>query len=610
MLDTLIFAVSHFAMSLLFFLVVQKPLFIIYNKGVNKTKPEPGEKKKIFSVGGRTDQIAASYLTGIPMLLLLVLSFIPGMDVHVPLYVVEGVLSLLVSLAVVSDTVLYRFWQFKLEASVLSYLRHPKAAFASVSFWFVFAGLLAVLVFAAVYFMFVFASSLVLAGYIPADWSQWLWHIGYVLLVLFVIAGLFGNIRGMNIRPNNPAMTCFSSNLFMNHCALNPLYNFIYSFSVKDSYAHDFRFFDSKECAIDFKGLYPTEGTPQVELLNTKRPNILMIVWESLSARYIKSLGGREGVMPNFERLAEEGVFFTKCDCGSFRTERGLVCVLDGIPGQPTDTLAKHTRKLPNMPAVPRRLRDEGYDTMALHGGNCLIMHKSDLYLATGHNTLVQQKDLPDLGNLTRWGYHDGGTFEWLYDDIQKKTSEGKRWYTTFQTLSSHEPFRVPFHKLDDEKANSFAYVDDCFGKFIDKLKQSPAWKDLLVVVTGDHGFCYCEPMVRNTFPHIPVLMLGGAVKKPVKIDKIIAQTDIAATLLGQLGMKHDEFKFSRDVLADTYAYPFSMHTFINGFMFRDDTGYTVYDNTLNKAVEGADPKREHTGKVILQTLYEYLNKL
>lgn len=610
MLDTLIFAVSHFAMSLLFFLVVQKPLFILYNKGVNKTEPEPGEKKKIFSVGGRTDQIAASYLTGIPMLLLLVLSFIPGMDVHVPLYVVEGVLSLLVSLAVVSDTVLYRFWQFKLEASVLSYLRHPKAAFASVSFWFVFAGLLAVLVFAAVYFLFVFAASLVLTGYIPADWSQWLWHIGYVLLVLFVIAGLFGNIRGMNIRPNNPAMTCFSSNLFMNHCALNPLYNFIYSFSVKDSYAHDFRFFDSKECAIDFEGLYPTEGTPQVELLNTKRPNILMIVWESLSARYIKSLGGREGVMPNFERLAEEGVFFTKCDCGSFRTERGLVCVLDGIPGQPTDTLAKHTRKLPNMPAVPRRLRDEGYDTMALHGGNCLIMHKSDLYLATGHNTLVQQKDLPDLGNLTRWGYHDGGALEWLYDDIQKKTSEGKRWYTTFQTLSSHEPFRVPFHKLDDEKANSFAYVDDCFGKFIDKLKQSPAWKDLLVVVTGDHGFCYCEPMVRNTFPHIPVLMLGGAVKKPVKIDKIIAQTDIAATLLGQLGMKHDEFKFSRDVLADTYTYPFSMHTFINGFMFRDDTGYTVYDNTLNKAVEGADPKREHTGKVILQTLYEYLNKL
>lgn len=610
MLDTLIFAVSHFAMSLLFFLVVQKPLFILYNKGVNKTKPEPGEKKKIFSVGGRTDQIAASYLTGIPMLLLLVLSFIPGMDVHVPLYVVEGVLSLLVSLAVVSDTVLYRFWQFKLEASVLSYLRHPKAAFASVSFWFVFAGLLAVLVFAAVYFLFVFAASLVLTGYIPADWSQWLWHIGYVLLVLFVIAGLFGNIRGMNIRPNNPAMTCFSANLFMNHCALNPLYNFIYSFSVKDSYAHDFRFFDSKECAIDFEGLYPTEGTLQVELLNTKRPNILMIVWESLSARYIKSLGGREGVMPNFERLAEEGVFFTKCDCGSFRTERGLVCVLDGIPGQPTDTLAKHTRKLPNMPAVPRRLRDEGYDTMALHGGNCLIMHKSDLYLATGHNTLIQQKDLPDLGNLTRWGYHDGGTFEWLYDDIQKKTSEGKRWYTTFQTLSSHEPFRVPFHKLDDEKANSFAYVDDCFGKFIDKLKQSPAWKDLLVVVTGDHGFCYCEPMVRNTFPHIPVLMLGGAVKKPVKIDKIIAQTDIAATLLGQLGMKHDEFKFSRDVLADTYTYPFSMHTFINGFMFRDDTGYTVYDNTLNKAVEGADPKREHTGKVILQTLYEYLNKL
>ena len=409
MLETLIFTVAHYALSMLFFMGLQKPLFILYNKNVNKKKPEKGDMKKVFRLGGRTDRIAASYLTGLPVVMLLVLSFVPGADVRTPLLVLEAVLAAAVAPATVSDTALYRFWQFKLEASVLTYLRHPKGAFASVSPLFVAAGVLAVVLVACIYFALMWAVSLLLDGFAPAGWNNWLWHLGYVLMMLVVSACIFADIRGINIRPNNPTMVCFSPNLFLNHCALNPLYNFIYSFSVKDSYKRDFRFFDTKQCAKDFEGLYPTEGTPQVELLKTKRPNILLIVWESLSARYISNLGGQAGVMPNFERLSEEGVYFTRCDCGSFRTERGLVCVLDGIPGQPTDTLAKHSGKLPNMPAIPHNLKAEGYETMALHAGNCLIMHKSELYLSTGHDTLVQQKDLPDLGNLTRWGYHDGG---------------------------------------------------------------------------------------------------------------------------------------------------------------------------------------------------------
>lgn len=610
MLQTIFFTAVHFALCLLFFLVAQKPLFIIYNKGVNKKRVEKGEWRKAFLLGGRTDQIAAAYLTGVPVLLLMLLSVFPGVAARGCVLVLECLFSVVVALVVVGDTVLYRFWNFKLEASVLQYLRHPRAAFASVSPLFLLMGALAVGVMACVYFSFMWVAALLLSGFEPPVWSRWLWHLCYVALILVIAACLFANIRGMHIRPNNPTMAYFSSNLFLNHCALNPLYNFIYSFSVRDSYAHDFRFFKHEECEKAFAGLYPTTGRTQVELLKTRRPNILLVVWESLSARFMGNLGGESGVMPELEKLCDEGVLFTRCDCGSFRTERGLVCVLSGIPGQPNESLAKHTSKLPNMPALPRRLRDVGYETMALHGGNCLVMHKADLYLATGHDTLIQQKDLPDLGNLTRWGYHDGGTMDWLYDDIQRKTKAGKPWFITYQTLSSHEPFKVPYHRLDDEKANSYAYVDHCFGRFISRLKASPAWDNLLVVVTGDHGFNFSERIDRGTYPHIPVLWLGGAVRQPLRIDKLMAQTDIAATLLAQMGLPHDEFKFSRDVLADTYTYPFTLHTYNNGFLFRDETGFTNYDNPSNRAVENPDPKRERTAKVILQSLYEYLDKL
>ena len=91
-------------------------------------------------------------------------------------------------------------------------------------------------------------------------------------------------------------------------------------------------------------------------------------------------------------------------------------------------------------------------------------------------------------------------------------------------------------------------------------------------------------------------------------IGTLMSQTDLAATLLGQMGLPHDDFIFSRDVLADTYTYPFALHTYNNAFIFRDLTGVTHYDNVSQQPLDGHDPQREETAKVILQTLYTDLS--
>lgn len=45
------------------------------------------------------------------------------------------------------------------------------------------------------------------------------------------------------------------------------------------------------------------------------------------------------------------------------------------------------------------------------------------------------------------------------------------------QTSSSHEPFEVPFHRLDDKILNSFAYADSCVGDFVKQYQETPLWK-------------------------------------------------------------------------------------------------------------------------------------
>lgn len=53
-------------------------------------------------------------------------------------------------------------------------------------------------------------------------------------------------------------------------------------------------------------------------------------------------------------------------------------------------------------------------------------------------------------------------------------------------TLSSHRPFDVPFSKFDDKELNAFAFSDECVGRMVDKLKASPAWDNLLLVLVAD----------------------------------------------------------------------------------------------------------------------------
>lgn len=611
MTSDILFILFHFLACFAFFALVQRPLFIWYNRTLNTERLTMADVLQIYRHGYKTDLKVASYMTLFQVLVMIAHALIPPLQPQGVLMAIVVVLSFAIGLGSVADTALYKFWQFKLDKSVFAYLRSLKGAFASVSKTYILLALMAVLAVCCVLFAVLRCAFFAYTLGAPLQTDNWLIRIAAAFAFLLIGGALYLVIRGLKRRPENTSIAYYSQNQFYNHCALNPIFNLIYSLSVKEDFAKQFQTFDKEWCREQFAPLFPTSGTPQTSILNTTRPNILIVIWEGLCSQFIGSLGGRDNVCVNIDRLSKEGVWFTNCYAGSFRTDRGIVCVLSGYLGQPTTTVIRYVKKLPNLPALPRTLRDQlGYDTTVFHGGDLTIFHKADYYLAAGHSTLVYQKDFPASAPSCPWGIHDGYMFDRVLEDIQRKTEKGTPWFSTLQTLSSHEPFEVPYDRLKDDKfANSFAYVDDCFGRFIDQLKQSPAWDNTLVVVTGDHGVNLDNLFTHAEKTHLPLLMLGGAVKKPMVFDQIVSQTDIAATLLGQMQLPHDDFTFSRDVLADTYAYPFAFHSYNNGFIFRDATGYTDYDNVSQKALENPDPKREEKGKIILQTLYNDLSK-
>ena len=178
--------------------------------------------------------------------------------------------------------------------------------------------------------------------------------------------------------------------------------------------------------------------------------------------------------------------------------------------------------------------------------------------------------------------------------------------------LSSHEPFTVPMPTViegsDDEHLflNSVYYSDKALGEFIEAARQTEWWEHTWIVVTADHGSRHPGNVAYHTPQkfRIPMLWLGGAVAKAdTVITTVASQTDIPFSLLKQLGIKNDNYRFSKDILG-TPIVPFAFYTFNNGFGFVADDTSIAFDNVSGTVIfnegTGADEVTER-GKAYLQ---------
>lgn len=612
MFSFVLVALIYWLFSATWFVVVQKPLFGIYNRRCSSAPIRRRDITAVYSHGFVTDAIVASYMAAVPLIIGLVSTMLPVMDSGVPLMVYNIIMALAIGLLTVADTALYPFWKFKIDSSVFVYLHSLKGATASVSGMYILVAVACWIALSALFFVCAQAVCCFSSGFMPDGWMSWCGYIVAFSVFLVAVAVLFVIIRGVGVRPNNPSIAYFSGNAFFNHWALNPGYSIIYSLSAKDEFKGRFRTMPQEESDAIVSGLFPTSGNPEMELFTTDRPNVLLVIWESLGAEFTGLLNGDKAATPNLDAMAREGIMFSNCSAGSFRTDRGLVCLLSGYLAQPTTSVIRYTRKLPHLPGLPRLLKAYGYTTVAIHGGDLSIMHKSDYYLACGHDRLIGQKDLPSGLPSCKWGVHDGPVMDFVGDEIERLTCEGKEpFFITLQTLSSHEPFDVPENIIPDKIRNAYAYTDKSLGRLVARLKKTPAWRNLLIAVVADHSLNLPQSVTdRRRHAHIPLVIGGGAVKASVKFDCLMSQTDFAATLLGQLGIKHSDFLFSRDVTADSYTEPFGLHVFPNGVMLADDSGKTVIDTMSGEIMEGdADPQRVKRIKAILQKIYEDLDK-
>ena len=550
------------------------------------------------------------YIVFIPFLVTMVSVWWRPKGLEIFLKIYYGVIAAAMMLAFTADTSLYPFWGFKLDASCLQYLGTPTEAMASVSGWYMAVRI--VVVIAGAYLLYRIYGGVrsqesgdrrgqySMAGKVKSS-------LAYFICIPLLVIGVRG---GLDESTTNIGQVYFSENQFLNHSAVNPVFSFFASMEKTASNHITYHFMDDKQCEQLIATWFDTRSVGCDTLLTTQRPNIIIILLEGCGGEFTE-IGGRTDITPNLNRLAHEGVYFTNCYGNTWRTDRGTVCTWSGFPSFPTMSVMKMPSKTRRMPNIAKTLRQErGYETSYLYGGDINFTNMRSYLMSGGFQTLIWKKDYSrEEQNSAQWGVRDDITCKTLLEMTQKAKEPFLMGYST---LSSHEPWDVPIQKFEDEKLNAFYYLDACIGDFVEALKKTDVWERTLVVMLPDHGIPYNG--LDETMPlknHIPMIWVGGAVKAPIKIDKVCNQTDLAATLLGQLGLKHDDFRFSRDVLSETYQEPFAINTYDDGYSVYDSTGFVNYDFVGEKIVKsegGQVLQLMEKAKAVLQAASEELS--
>lgn len=616
--------------------VLQKPLFLFLEKG-SATQPVDNiftELPAVIWHGLPLDLSMAGYLSVIPGFLSIAVVWLKRDLVKPIMNIYFIIASLFITCSFVLNASLYPYWKYPLDSTPLFYFfTSPADAIASVSIWQVILSIVILMVLTiGVWF------TLRMRGEKRRCYSRYSYgyggfgsgkrnrfddfdrHRGRTSIILLLLTGLlFLPIRGgITVSTMNTGQAYYSQNAYLNHSAVNPLFSLLESITHQEDFASQYRFMKDKEADKIFATMTSTSDENTYPLLNEASfkkgtPDILIVIMESFASDIMPSMGSYKDVAVCLDSIAQQSILFTRFYANSFRTDRGMVSILSGYPAQPTTSIMRYPRKTSQLPSIARNLaKYKNYKTTYYYGGDADFCNMRSYLVSQGYQHIISDANFPIEDKLSKWGVPDHIVAARMMEDIKAQQNEKRPMLRILQTSSSHEPFEVPYHRLKDKRLNAFAYTDSVMGAIVREYRKLPRWKNTLIVFVPDHVGGYKENLNdhdRSRY-QIPLILAGGAISRPMKVGIIGSQHDIAATLLGQLGVEHREFTFSKNMMSDATP-KFAFFAVNDAFGIVSEENSLIYDNRAKRIVydkgeKGFNLKR---GQAYLQKLYDDLAK-
>tara|TARA_R110000868_G_scaffold9349_8_gene46812 strand:- start:8809 stop:10785 length:1977 start_codon:yes stop_codon:yes gene_type:complete len=299
----------------------------------------------------------------------------------------------------------------------------------------------------------------------------------------------------------------------------------------------------------------------------TYKPNVIFICIESLSGKYLNSLGGNYNTTPTLDSLANESLFFTNLFATGTRTVRGMEAITLSIPPTPGRSIVKRKNNT-ELFTIGEVFKQQGYERSFFYGGDGYFDNMNTYFGGNGFNIVDRGRGflLDKSITTTRtniedeevtfenaWGVCDEDIYNKVIKEADKAFTSKKPFFDFVMTTSNHKPYTYPEGKIDipsgTGRDGAVKYTDFAIKKFLEKAKTKPWFSTTVFVIMSDHCASSAgkwELDVKNY--HIPALIINLPNTHPIKIDKLCSQIDVFPTLFSKLGWNYESNLFGVDI--------------------------------------------------------------
>jgi len=292
--------------------------------------------------------------------------------------------------------------------------------------------------------------------------------------------------------------------------------------------------------------------------------NVVVILMESFAGRYVGALGSADGITPNFDRLAGEGLLFERFFANGTHTHQGMFASMACFPNLPGfEYLMQTPEGGHRFSGLPQLLGARAFDDVYVYNGDFAWDNQAGFFGNQGMKRFVGRNDYvnPVVSDPT-WGVSDQDMFARAADELGK-LDNGAPFYALLQTLSNHTPYALPDplpvaavqgHGALDAHLTAMRYADWALGQFFERVRHEPWFKQTLFVVVGDHGFGAPEEVTEMDLLrfHVPLLLIAPGITERFgsRREVVGTQVDVVPTIMGRLGGEVRHQCWGRDLLS------------------------------------------------------------
>ena len=316
----------------------------------------------------------------------------------------------------------------------------------------------------------------------------------------------------------------------------------------------------------------------------TTKPNVVIILMESMSASLMKTFGQQQPLTPTLDSLYNHSLAFTNFYSAGIHTNHGITATLYSFPALMKRNLMKGT-VTPHRSGIPTVLKQQGYHNLFFMTHESQYDNMNAFFHTNGYDEIYAEENYPTEERVNSFGVPDKYLFDYALPVINKTASTGKPFMATLLTISNHPPYIIPKWmktKTKDPETQIVEYADWCIGRFLSQAKQQPWYDNTIFVILADHGKLVgkMDMELPQSYNHIPLIVFGPGIQ-PMTYEGLGTQIDVMPTLLGLMNIEYDYDGFGIDLLRQQRDQVF--YTSDTHIVARDSSACFIYNPSLGR---------------------------